>query len=73
MRCASVSRAKLVKRGELVDQADSAVETVKTGGHRTYKLTVNSFEAGTPFYIDVQAKGDGGNDTQGLLFVRKLD
>lgn len=64
---------KLLKRDELLDQTDSAVETVKIGEHRTYKLTVNSFEAGTPFYLDVQAKGNGGNDTQGLLFVRKLD
>lgn len=64
---------RLFKRDEVIDHADPAVETVKTGGHRSYKLTVNSFEAGTPFYIDIQAKGDGGNDTHGLLFVRKLD
>ena len=32
---------------------------------------VDAFEAGTPFYIEVEACGVNGNDTRGLVFIRK--
>lgn len=32
---------------------------------------VDAFEAGTPFYIEVEACGVNGNDTKGLVFIRK--
>lgn len=32
---------------------------------------VEAFEAGTPFYIEVEACGVNGNDTKGLVFIRK--
>ena len=34
-------------------------------------LKVDAFEAGTPFYIEVEANGINGNDTRGLVFIRK--
>ncbi len=64
---------ELYKRNELIDRTDSTSVKIKTGEHRTYTLNVNSFEAGTPFHINVEACGNGGNDTQGLLFVKKLE
>lgn len=64
---------KLMKRDEMIDHTDAVEESVAPGSHRTYSLNVDSFEAGTPFYVIVEAVGDGGNDTQGLMFVRKLD
>ncbi len=64
---------RLLKRDEVMDNTDTNFESVAPGSHRTYLLTLNGFEAGTPFSIEIEAVGDGGNDTQGLLFVKKLD
>ena len=59
---------KLLKR-------DEQLATVATGGKTapttTYTFTVDSFEAGTPFFIEVEAYGEGGNDTAGLVFLKK--
>lgn len=41
------------------------------GKNTTYSFSVNEFEAGTPFFIEVEAYGDGGNDTAGLVFIKK--
>ena len=38
----------------------------------TYRFTVDSFEAGTPFFIEVEACGEKGNDTSGLVFINKV-
>lgn len=59
---------KLLKR-------DEQLATVATGGKTapttTYTFTVDAFEAGTPFFIEVEAYGEGGNDTAGLVFLKK--
>ncbi len=59
---------KLLKRDEtLVSQtAEGSAAPVMT-----YTFQVDAFEAGTPFYIEVVACGDGGNDTSGLVFIKK--
>ncbi len=69
----ALGTASLTKRNELLDRSEAEATTVKPGSQRTYTLKVDSFEAGTPFYIDVDACGNGSNDSQGLLFIRKLD
>lgn len=59
---------KLLKR-------DEQLATVATGGKTTptttYTFKVDAFEAGTPFFIEVEANGEGGNDTAGLVFLKK--
>ena len=37
----------------------------------TGSFKVDAFEAGTPFYVEVEACGVNGNDTKGLVFIRK--
>lgn len=37
----------------------------------TYTFSISDFEAGTPFFVEVMANGVGGNDTAGLVFIRK--
>lgn len=69
----ALGTASLTKRNELLDRSEAEATTVKPGSQRTYTLKVDSIEAGTPFYIDVDACGNGSNDSQGLLFIRKLD
>ena len=61
---------KLYKRDQLlteVNMSGKATDNEKV----TYAFTVDQFEAGTPFFIEVEAHGEGGNDTAGLVFIRK--
>lgn len=37
----------------------------------SYSFHVDAFEAGTPFFIEVEAFAPSGSDTKGLVFVRK--
>lgn len=37
----------------------------------TYTFSVDDFEAGTPFRVEIEAFGVGGNDSKGLVFIRK--
>ena len=61
---------RLYKRDELL--ATVPQDAVATDGSPvSYTFSVDAFEAGTPFYIEVQASGEGGNDTAGLVFIRK--
>ena len=61
---------KLFKRDEQlaeVKQTGKASDSEKV----TYQFKVDQFEAGTPFFIEVEAYGEGGNDTAGLVFIHK--
>lgn len=60
-----VSELKLYKRDELM-----AVAALSAPGVFTLELT--EFEAGTPFHIVATACGRGGNDTSGLVFIKKI-
>ena len=58
----------LKKRDEVIA---TAMPQRNADGTTAYHFTVSNFEAGTPFYIEVQACGEGGNDTSGLVFLLK--
>ena len=58
----------LKKRDEVIA---TATPQRNADGTTAYNFTVSNFEAGTPFYIEVQACGEGGNDTSGLVFLLK--
>lgn len=60
---------KLYKRDELL--AEVAQPSTTDGQATTYRFTVEAFEAGTPFFVEVEAYGEGGNDTSGLVFILK--
>lgn len=61
---------KLYKRDELL--AEVKTEDVVRPGHVvTFHVDVDRFEAGTPFTLEVEAWGQPGNNTQGLVFIRK--
>lgn len=62
---------KVFKRDELVAEAAGQFTVGQASPVATYSFTVDAFEAGTPFYIVVECCGEGGNDTSGLVFVRK--
>ena len=59
---------RVLKRDECVATAEPQPQA---DGTTAYTFDVSAFEAGTPFYLEVIASGDGGNDTAGLVFVRK--
>ena len=61
---------KLFKREEQLAEVKLQGKASE-GNHVTYEFTVDQFEAGTPFFIEVEAYGEGGNDTAGLVFVNK--
>ena len=69
----SLGTLRLMKRDELLDTVDTTAE-IKTGSAPAiYTVKVDSFEAGTPFSIVVEQQAPAGNDTHGLVFVKKLD
>ena len=67
-----IEDVKLFKRDELVGED---VHTGYTGGsskNNTYTVKVDSFEAGTPFFIEANVRGDLSNDSYGAVFIRKV-
>ena len=66
-----LGKLKLYKRDELlVETAQSSTDEANPA-ITTYRFTVNDFDAGTPFFIEVEACGENGNDTSGLVFILK--
>ena len=65
-----LGRLRVFKRDELLAIVD---QTTTTKQPVTYAFSIDKFEAGTPFYIEVEASGEGGNDTAGYVFVRKVE
>ncbi|MDO4930092.1 MAG: family 20 glycosylhydrolase [Bacteroidales bacterium] len=61
---------KVYKRDELIATVSQSATADPAA---TYAFTVDSFEAGTPFFIEVTASGDNGNDTSGLVFIKKAE
>ena len=68
-----LGRLKLFKRDEKLSEVQQ--DAILSNGSKTisYRFTVDAFEAGTPFFINVQVCGEGGNDTSGLVFIRKVE
>ncbi len=66
----SLGTLKVMKRDEVVATVE---RKTKADPAATYAFTIDSFEAGTPFYLDIEAYGEGGNDTSGLVFVKKVE
>lgn len=64
-----VGGLKVLKRDEIIATANA---TATAAPAATLSFEVDCFEAGTPFFIEVTASGEGGNDTSGLVFVRKV-
>ena len=63
---------KLYKRDELLAEVPQSVLINADSPIATYRFTVDSFEAGTPFFIEVEACGEKGKDTSGLVFINKV-
>lgn len=64
---------KLWKRNELMAEV-SADKTIKNGGEpASYSFKLDAFEAGTPFHIELEGYAPEGNDTSGMIFIRKVD
>lgn len=62
---------KLYKRDELLAEAAQPTTAGSSEAATSYRFRVDAFEAGTPFFIEVEAWGEGGNDTSGLVFILK--
>ena len=64
---------KLWKRNELMAEV-VADEMRKVGdGPAIYRFNLDAFEAGTPFHIEIQGYGPTGNNTSGMMFLRKVE
>lgn len=64
---------KLWKRKELMAET-KADKTVKAGQQPvTYRFTLDQFEAGTPFHIELEGYAPNGNNTTGMIFLRKVE
>ena len=64
---------KLWKRNELMAEV-KADNTVKAGQQPvTYRFTLDAFEAGTPFHIELGGYAPEGNNTTGMIFLRKVE
>lgn len=64
---------KLWKRNELMAETP-ADASVKVGNQPVvYRFELNQFEAGTPFHIEIQGYAPNGNNTSGMMFLRKVE
>lgn len=66
-----VSGINVFKRDERLVHIDQT-QTVKKSQVAAFRFKIDSFEAGTPFYLDVQMAGVGGINTNGAVFIRKI-
>lgn len=66
-----IKDVRILKRHELLASLEE-VKTVSKTTKPTYRFVIDSFEAGTPFYIDTHVLGIGGNDTNGAVFIKKI-
>lgn len=66
-----VSGINVFKRDERLVHIDQT-QTVKKSQVAAFRFKIDSFEAGTPFYLDVQMAGVGGTNTNGAVFIRKI-
>lgn len=64
---------RVLKRNEEVAKAGNNGAAGNYKNSATYTFTIDSFEAGTPFYIETEMGGNNGNDSYGLLFIKKID
>lgn len=62
---------KLLKRDEVLSDINKSGVISSENPDFTFEVDVKTFEAGTPFYIDLNACGEAGNDVSGLVFIRK--
>lgn len=60
--------AWVYKRDELIGTV-----TRPTGLDHTYSIDIDGFEAGTPLTLVVETEAPNGNDTAGLIFIKKQD
>lgn len=74
-----LSKLQLLKREEVCAEAaikgvsdEKATVLDDKTPTATFTLTLKNFEAGTPFYLHLQAMGVQGNDCSGLIFIRKI-
>lgn len=66
-----LGRLKLYKRDELLAEVEQTAIAGPENNAVSYTFSVDAFDAGTPFFIEVETCGQGGNDTAGLVFVKK--
>ncbi|HRF85702.1 MAG TPA: family 20 glycosylhydrolase [Alloprevotella sp.] len=67
-----VKDIKIFKRNEQVAEG-KAVPDRTDDKTSVFSFAIDSFEAGTPFFVALTAEAVGGNDTEGLVFVGKLE
>lgn len=63
---------QLFKRNEKLESIHQKGMVNKASPVTTYRFDVSTFEAGTPFFIEVRATPDEGNDTDGFIFIKKV-
>ena len=66
-----MGRLQVLKREEKLADIQQEHTLSSTSPIATYQFTIDAFEAGTPFFIEVEAYGAGGNDVSGLVFIKK--
>ena len=68
-----LGKLELLKREEKLATVDQKNTLSSSSKAAIYRFKVDAFEAGTPFFINVEAAGLNGNDTYGLVFIRKVE
>lgn len=66
-----IGKLRIFKRDELLAEVDGSGVLNDSDNNATYSFTVDAFEAGTPFYIELETCGEGGNRIKGLVFIKK--
>ena len=71
----TLTLGKLVqyKRDEVLATLPQGAKLDADNAVVTYRLTQETFEAGVPFYIEVETESNGATDTYGYVFIKKIE
>lgn len=62
---------KVYKKDEVIAEVNKAQEISTTTPVASYEFEINNFEAGTPYYIVIEAHQTGKEETSGMIFIKK--
>lgn len=67
-----IGKLKVWKRNELMAEVEADHVITAGGEAAVYTFDIKHFEAGTPFTVEVEVYGEGGNNTNGYVFTKLI-
>ena len=68
-----IEGVSVYKNRQLITEDRHKGETGTSSSENTYSVKINEYETGAEFKIKANVRGDIGNDSQGVVFIKKKD